>query len=119
VFSDVHVESVTLPFIDPVDLGNWGYPLTLLGIVAVMNVVNFTDGPDGLAAGVCTIAAATFAIIALSLNRDAAGILAALTAGAAVGFLWHNFHPASIFMGDARANLLGLFVACVWIPRVR
>src|ERR671910_557314 len=113
VWSDVRVENVTLPFVDPLDLGNWGYPLTLLGIVAVMNVVNFTDGADGLAAGVCTIAAGTFAIIALSLDRVDAGILAALTAGAAIGFLWHNFHPASIFMGDAGALLLGLLLAVV------
>jgi UDP-GlcNAc:undecaprenyl-phosphate/decaprenyl-phosphate GlcNAc-1-phosphate transferase len=118
VFSEVRVENVTLPFIDPVDLGAWGYPLTLVGMVAVMNVVNFTDGADGLAAGVCTIAAATFAIIALSLDRDAAGVLAALTAGAAVGFLWHNFHPASIFMGDSGSNLLGLLLACVAIQGV-
>jgi len=118
VFAEVRVENMTLPFIEPIDLGNWGYPLTLLGIVAVMNVVNFTDGADGLAAGVCTIAAATFAVIALSLDRDAAGILAALTAGAAVGFLWHNFHPASIFMGDAGSNLLGLLLACVAIQGV-
>ena len=83
-----------------------------------MNVVNFTDGVDGLAAGVCTIAAATFAVIALSLDRDEAGILAALTAGAALGFLWHNFHPASIFMGDAGSNLLGLLLACVAIQGV-
>jgi len=118
VFSEVRVENMTLPFIDPVDLGAWGYPLTLLGMVAVMNVVNFTDGADGLAAGVCTIAAATFAIIALSLDRDAAGVLAALSAGAAVGFLWHNFHPASIFMGDSGSNLLGLLLACVAIQGV-
>jgi UDP-GlcNAc:undecaprenyl-phosphate GlcNAc-1-phosphate transferase len=118
VWSDVRVENVTLPFVEPLDLGGWGYPLTLLGIVAVMNVVNFTDGADGLAAGVCTIAAATFAIIALSLDRVDAGILAALTAGAAVGFLWHNFHPASIFMGDAGAMLLGLLLACVAIQGV-
>jgi UDP-GlcNAc:undecaprenyl-phosphate GlcNAc-1-phosphate transferase len=118
VWSDVRVENVTLPFVDPLDLGNWGYPLTLLGIVAVMNVVNFTDGADGLAAGVCTIAAGTFAIIALSLDRVDAGILAALTAGAAIGFLWHNFHPASIFMGDAGALLLGLLLACVAIQGV-
>jgi UDP-GlcNAc:undecaprenyl-phosphate GlcNAc-1-phosphate transferase len=118
VWCDVRVTNMTLPFIDPVDLGNWSYPLTLVGIVAVMNVVNFTDGADGLAAGVCTIAAGTFAIIALSLNRDAAGVLAALTAGAAVGFLWHNFHPASIFMGDAGSNLLGLLLACVAIQGV-
>jgi UDP-GlcNAc:undecaprenyl-phosphate GlcNAc-1-phosphate transferase len=118
VWSEVRVENMTLPFIDPVDLGAWGYPLTLVGIVAVMNVVNFTDGADGLAAGVCTIAAATFAVIALSLDRDDAGVLAALTAGAAVGFLWHNFHPASIFMGDAGSNLLGLLLACVAIQGV-
>ena len=118
VWSGVRVENMTLPFVEPLDLGNWGYPLTLLGIVAVINVVNFTDGADGLAAGVCTIAAATFAIIALSLERDAAGVLAALTAGAAVGFLWHNFHPASIFMGDAGSNLLGLLLACVAIQGV-
>jgi UDP-GlcNAc:undecaprenyl-phosphate GlcNAc-1-phosphate transferase len=115
---DVRVERVTLPFIDPFELGDWSYLLSLLGIVAVMNVVNFTDGADGLAAGVCTIAAGTFAVIALSLNRDDAGVLAALTAGAAVGFLWHNFHPASIFMGDAGSNLLGLLLACVAIQGV-
>jgi UDP-GlcNAc:undecaprenyl-phosphate/decaprenyl-phosphate GlcNAc-1-phosphate transferase len=118
VLSDVRVENVTLPFFAPLDLGNWGIPLTLIGIVAVMNVVNFTDGVDGLAAGVCTIAAATFAVIALSLDRDPAGVLAALTAGAALGFLWHNFHPASIFMGDAGSNLLGLLLACVAIQGV-
>jgi len=83
-----------------------------------MNIVNFTDGVDGLTAGVCTIAALTFAVIALSLDREEAGILAALTAGGAVGFLWHNFHPASIFMGDAGSNLLGLLLACVAIQGV-
>jgi UDP-GlcNAc:undecaprenyl-phosphate GlcNAc-1-phosphate transferase len=118
VWSEVRVPNMTLPFFAPIDLGGWSYPLTLVGIVAVMNVVNFTDGADGLAAGVCTIAAATFAIIALSLGRDDAGVLAALTAGAAVGFLWHNFHPASIFMGDAGSNLLGLLLACVAIQGV-
>jgi UDP-GlcNAc:undecaprenyl-phosphate/decaprenyl-phosphate GlcNAc-1-phosphate transferase len=118
VASGVWVENVTLPFVDPLDLNEWGKVLTLLGMVAVMNVVNFTDGADGLAAGVCTIAAGTFAVIALSLDRPFAGILAALTAGAAVGFLWHNFHPASIFMGDAGSNLLGLLLACVAIEGV-
>ena len=108
---DVRVENLTLPFIEPLDLGNWGIPLTLFGIVAVMNVVNFTDGVDGLAAGVCTIAAVTFAIIALSLDRDDAAVLAAVVAGASVGFLRHNFHPASVFMGDSGSNLLGLLLA--------
>ena len=119
VSAGVYVDHVTLPFVDPLGLGDWGKAVTLVGIVAVMNVVNFTDGADGLAAGVGTIAAATFAIIALSFpGREDAAILAALTAGAAVGFLWHNFHPASIFMGDAGSNLLGLLLACVAIQGV-
>jgi UDP-GlcNAc:undecaprenyl-phosphate/decaprenyl-phosphate GlcNAc-1-phosphate transferase len=118
VAADVRVENITLPFVDPLDLGNWGIPLTLVGLVAVMNVVNFTDGVDGLAAGVCTIAAATFACIALSLDRVDAGVLAALVAGAALGFLRHNFHPASVFMGDSGSNLLGLLLGCVAIQGV-
>ena len=118
VACNVRVENLTLPFIEPLDLGNWGIPLTLFGIVAVMNVVNFTDGVDGLAAGVCTIAAVTFAIIALSLDRDDAAVLAAVVGGASVGFLRHNFHPASVFMGDSGSNLLGLLLACVAIQGV-
>ena len=83
----------------------------MLGIVAVVNVINFLDGVDGLAAGVCTIAAITLAAIALSLERNAAGVLAALTAGAALGFLRHGFPPASSFMGDTGSNLLGYLLA--------
>lgn len=118
VFAGVVVDHFTLPFIDPVDLGSLAEPLTMLGIVAVINVVNFTDGADGLAAGVCFIGATTFAIIALSLDRSSAGILAACTAGASLGFLFHNFYPASIFMGDAGSNLLGYLLACIAIQGV-
>jgi UDP-GlcNAc:undecaprenyl-phosphate GlcNAc-1-phosphate transferase len=120
VAAGVFVDHITLPFLDPIGLSDTaGKALTLVGMVAVMNIVNFTDGADGLAAGVCTIAAGTFAIIALSFpGREDAAVLAALTAGASVGFLWHNFHPASIFMGDAGSNLLGLLLACVAIQGI-
>jgi UDP-GlcNAc:undecaprenyl-phosphate GlcNAc-1-phosphate transferase len=119
VAAGVRVEAFTLPFIGSVDLGSTGGGLlTGLAMVAVMNVVNFTDGVDGLAAGVCTISGVTFAVIALSLDRVDAGVLAALTAGAALGFLWHNFHPASVFMGDAGSNLLGLLLACIAVQGV-
>ena len=118
VMNGVVVESFTLPLIDPVQLGDLAQPLTMLGIVAVINVVNLTDGADGLAAGVCFIGAATFAAIALSLDRYSAGILAACTAGASLGFLFHNFYPATIFMGDAGSNLLGYLLACIAIQGV-
>ncbi|HEV7918641.1 MAG TPA: MraY family glycosyltransferase [Solirubrobacterales bacterium] len=118
VLAGVVVDHATLPFVGGFDLLGAAEPLTVLGIVAVVNVVNFTDGVDGLAAGVCFIAGATFAAIALSLDRDAAGILAACIAGSAFGFLFHNFHPASIFMGDAGSNLLGYMLACIAIQGV-
>jgi UDP-GlcNAc:undecaprenyl-phosphate GlcNAc-1-phosphate transferase len=119
VVLDVRVENVTLPFLGAWYLGPLlGGVLTVLGMVVVMNIVNFTDGVDGLAAGVCTIAALTFAVIALSLSRTDAGVLAAIVAGAAIGFLWHNWHPASVFMGDSGANLLGFLLACVAVQGV-
>lgn len=109
----VKVESFTLPFIHRVDLGDAGIPLTVLGIVLVMNVVNFTDGLDGLAAGVCAITAVAFSIIAFDLQRGNSAVLAAIVAGAALGFLVHNFPPAKAFMGDCGALLLGYLLGVV------
>ena len=97
-------ELFKLPLVGHVDLGELG---TVIGIVAMANVVNLIDGVDGLASGVCLISAATLAIVALSLERNPAGILAAITAGGALGFLRHGFPPASSFMGDTGSNLLG------------
>jgi UDP-GlcNAc:undecaprenyl-phosphate GlcNAc-1-phosphate transferase len=105
----VQVSDVTLPFIGGLQFPNEGGLLTVIGLVAVMNVVNFSDGVDGLAAGVCTIDGVAFSIIAFDLQGggSAVGVLAAMTAGASLGFLFHNFHPASVFMGDSGSNLLG------------
>ncbi len=97
------------------NLGGAGGPITVLGLVFVMNVVNFSDGIDGLAAGVCAISAVAFSIIAFDLGRGTAGTLAAITAGAAAGFLIYNFPPARVFMGDTGALLLGLLLGCVMV----
>ena len=113
VTAGVEVDAFTLPFVHRVELGGLGVPMTVLGIVLVMNVVNFSDGVDGLAAGVCAIAAVAFAVIAFDLERATAAVLAAIIAGAALGFLVHNFHPATVFMGDCGSNLLGYLLACV------
>jgi UDP-GlcNAc:undecaprenyl-phosphate GlcNAc-1-phosphate transferase len=78
-------------------------------------MVNFLDGMDGLAAGVCGIAGGTFAVIALSLGSPEAAILSAIVAGACFGFLHHNFYPARIFMGDSGALLLGFILATLSI----
>jgi UDP-GlcNAc:undecaprenyl-phosphate GlcNAc-1-phosphate transferase len=114
----VAVKAITLPFVGQLHFPNVGATnagpiLTVVGLVVMMNVVNFSDGVDGLAAGVCVIIAATMAVIAFDLARPEPGVLAALTAGAALGFLFYNFPPASSFMGDCGANLLGLLMGVI------
>jgi len=112
----VWIDHFTFPFLGVVDLPPWiGVPLSMIFIVAVMNMVNFLDGLDGLAAGVCGIAGVTYAILALSLGKADPAILAAIVAGACLGFLRHNFFPARIFMGDSGALCLGFILASVSI----
>jgi UDP-GlcNAc:undecaprenyl-phosphate GlcNAc-1-phosphate transferase len=128
VLNGIQVANFTLPFAGRIELNSvelfnssligevhLGHVLTVVGIVAVINVINLIDGVDGLAAGVCAISAATLAIIAVSLDRTSAGVLAALTAGGALGFLRHGFPPASSFMGDTGSNLLGYLLGAVAI----
>jgi len=104
------VDLLTLPGGGVVHLGDVG---TVLALVAMINVINLIDGVDGLAAGVAVISGITLATIALSLDRTAAGVLAALVAGAALGFLRWGFPPASTFMGDTGSNLLGFLLGTV------
>ena len=112
------IDHLTLPLLHPLDLGALQYPVTMLWIVALMNSFNFIDGMDGLAAGIGAITASTFAILALSLNRGGAALLAAALAGACLGFLRHNFHPARVFMGDAGSLTLGYLLAVIAIQGV-
>ena len=110
----IWVDRFTFPFIGIHTVPAWlGVPLTILWIVAIMNMVNFLDGMDGLAAGVAAIAGLTFAVIALSLSKPDAAIMSAIVFGACVGFLRHNFYPARIFMGDSGALLLGFVLAAL------
>lgn len=112
--SGVRVDTMTIPFVGHVDLSEpVTYAVTVIGLVALMNIINFIDGVDGLAAGVCMIAALTFAVIALSLDRQVAGVLAMITAGACIGYLRHGFAPASIFLGDSGSNLLGYLLGAI------
>jgi UDP-GlcNAc:undecaprenyl-phosphate GlcNAc-1-phosphate transferase len=110
----IWVHRFTFPVLGVHSLPEWvGVPLTVLWIVAIMNMVNFLDGLDGLAAGVCAISGVTFCVIALSLERPRPALLAAVVFGACLGFLRHNFYPARIFMGDSGALLLGFVLGAL------
>jgi UDP-GlcNAc:undecaprenyl-phosphate GlcNAc-1-phosphate transferase len=92
-------------------LGWFSYPLTLIWIVGVMNAVNMIDGMDGLAGGLAFLASISYGIIFLSIHNSGAALVAFTIAGAALGFLFHNFPPAKIFMGDSGSLFLGIAMA--------
>lgn len=90
-----------------IDLG-WAYPMVcVLLVVGMANAVNLTDGLDGLAAGSVAIAAGAFAGLAARAGMAPLGVASAAVAGAALGFLWYNAHPARVFMGDVGSQALG------------
>ncbi len=99
-------------------------PLTVAWVLIMVNATNFIDGLDGLAAGIVAIAAGAFFVWVVaapapfSESTSIAALIAAVTAGAAVGFLPYNFYPARIFMGDSGAMLLGLLLAASTIAGV-
>lgn len=104
----------------PIELGLLSLPLTVIWLVGVANAVNLIDGMDGLAAGVSAISALTIWSVALgdSIARPYAALMAAVVAGALLGFLRWNFNPARIFLGDSGAYLTGFILAAISITGV-
>ena len=114
-----------LPSVGVVALSNdLGLVLTVLFLVAFINVVNLIDGLDGLAAGVAGIGAAAFLLYSLRGGGAAtsllssATLLAVITIGVCVGFLVHNWYPARLFMGDTGSMLLGLLLGAAGVAHV-
>jgi len=109
------IDSVTNPFGDPVALGLLGLPVTMLWFAGMVNAMNLIDGLDGLAGGVAFIGlGSTFALAALG-GDPLMMLFSAALAGAVLGFLFYNFNPASIFMGDTGSMFLGFVLAAAAI----
>lgn len=108
---DVRIDFVTDPFGDYLYLEYLAIPATIFWIVGLTNTVNLIDGLDGLAAGVSMIASITIFLVALEQNILLVAVLTAALAGAAFGFLYYNFNPAQIFMGDSGSMFLGFMLA--------
>jgi len=98
-----------------VPFGLWAIPLTAIYIFVVTKTMDTIDGVDGLASGIAAIAGATLAVIATYGEQPRVALVAAAIAGAAIGFLRHNYNPARIFMGTGGAQLLGFGLACLSI----
>jgi len=107
---------VTLHFVNTTVNFGWFYPiLVYFMFTAESNAVNLTDGLDGLATGVSMIAIAPFVLFALMNKQTDVAITAVTLLGALVGFLYFNYHPARIFMGDCGSLALGGFLAAMAI----
>lgn len=113
ISSGLIIERVTLPFMGLIDLGPLSVLITLLWVVGITNAINLIDGLDGLATGVSTIALTTMLIMAIIDMQVFAAYLAVVIIGANLGFLYHNFYPAKIYMGDTGSNFLGYMIAVI------
>lgn len=110
----IRMNQVTLPIIGSFELGWWSLPITIIWIIAITNAVNLIDGLDGLATGVSIIALFTMGVMAyffLNLTNVYVAIWIFVLVAALVGFLPHNFHPASIFLGDTGSLFIGFMMA--------
>ncbi|MFI8687527.1 glycosyltransferase family 4 protein [Rossellomorea sp. NPDC077527] len=111
VWGGAQVEFINLPFGGKIEFGIMSIPLTIVWIVGVTNAINLIDGLDGLAAGVSSIALITIAGMAIIMGNTYVAIIAALLLVSTLGFLFYNFYPAKIFMGDTGALFLGYMIS--------
>ncbi|MHB8627886.1 MAG: glycosyltransferase family 4 protein [Aggregatilineales bacterium] len=107
IASGVRVDVIHVPALDVL--------LTFVWIVGIINATNFLDNMDGLAAGLSAIAAGFFFILAVSQGQELVAALSAALCGSAIGFLIYNFNPATTFMGDMGALVLGFVLAVLGI----
>jgi UDP-GlcNAc:undecaprenyl-phosphate/decaprenyl-phosphate GlcNAc-1-phosphate transferase len=114
----VSVDALDLPGSMLLVLNALSFPVTVLWLVGISNAVNFIDGIDGLAGGVGVLSSLTMVVVALFTGQPQAALLAALLAGACLGFLIYNTNPAKIFMGDSGALFIGFTLACLGVVGV-
>jgi UDP-GlcNAc:undecaprenyl-phosphate GlcNAc-1-phosphate transferase len=105
------VEVLANPLGSPIALGWISLPFTLLWIVGVINAMNLIDGLDGLAGGVALVAVIITFVVSVQRGHPLMMLFTSALAGSILGFLFYNFNPASIFMGDTGSMFLGFVLS--------
>lgn len=113
LYDHVEVQSLHVPYAGSYELGLFYLPIAVITIVATTSAVAVTDGLDGLAGGTTLVAFIAYGILAFIQGQDFVATFAFIIAGANLGFLWYNAHPAQVFMGDTGALALGSSLAIV------
>jgi UDP-N-acetylmuramyl pentapeptide phosphotransferase/UDP-N-acetylglucosamine-1-phosphate transferase len=115
-FVGIRFTGFFVPFMDNhyIHLPYWAqYILTVMWIVGVITIVNWSDGLDGLAGSLCTITSVTFFIVALRMDDAIVAALTLMLVGVTTGFLKYNLFPAKIYMGDSGTTFLGYMIAVI------
>jgi UDP-GlcNAc:undecaprenyl-phosphate/decaprenyl-phosphate GlcNAc-1-phosphate transferase len=115
-FDRVQIKTIGVPLTNPhqyISLLWMAIPLTAFYIFVITKTMDTIDGVDGLASGIAAISAATLVIIAVYGHQPRVAIIAAAIVGASLGFLRHNYNPATIIMGTGGAYILGFMLACI------
>lgn len=108
--SGARIQGIEVDGLFDLSLGWASWPVTVLWIAGVTVGMNFIDGLDGLAAGISLIVCGTIAVLAWSGSQEVMAIMMVALMGSLVGFLFFNFNPAKIFMGDCGSMFLGFVI---------
>lgn len=107
----IRIETINVANLFTINFGIFSYFITIFWILAITNAVNLIDGLDGLATGICAIACITIGIFAFSGGQILMAVLMLAVLGSLTGFLFFNFNPAKIFLGDCGSMYLGFILA--------
>lgn len=108
----ISIQILSNPFgAGAIDLGAWSFPVTVIWLVAIPNLINLIDGMDGLATGFGLFLSLTLAFVGHFNGQADTVLISVVMSGALIGFLFFNFPPAKIFLGDGGAYLIGFFIA--------
>ena len=113
VFYGITIDFISFPMGPTIHFGFLSIPITIIWIVAITNAINLIDGLDGLASGVSIIALLTIAFIAILQGNIFITMICSVLIGSLLGFLFFNFHPAKIFLGDSGALMIGFIIGFV------
>ena len=119
LYFGIVIDTISFPYVGRIDLGIWAYPLSFLWIVGLTNAYNFMDGLDGLAAGTAVIVCFFFGMITFQQGSTFVYITCYTVLAGTLGFLFYNFPPARIFMGDVGSAFLGFIFASLAIIAAR
>lgn len=110
-YCGVQIEQFKNPFTDQlIELGAWGWVITILWLVTLTNLINLVDGIDGLAGGLALMMMGLLVFVGIQAGPSLPILCAAGMLGALLGFLRYNFPPAKIYMGDGGAYFLGFLI---------